>query len=268
MPTYDIDEAFSYKHKSRGRTLGAVGKAFLKGTFAKIDERKKVLKGQLQDPFHSYAWMDDLHERYKLKPRYFFLVPEKTGRYDRNILPKKTALQDLIKQHGNKYEIGIHPSWQSGDDPTLIKKEMETIENITKTKVTISRQHFIRFNLPATYRQLIDAGITDDFSMGYGSINGFRASISTSFYWYDLEKEEQTSLLIHPFCFMDANAFFEQKLTAEEALDEMLSYYKKIKNVNGQMITIWHNTFLGTDKLFEGWKEVYEEFIEIVSASY
>jgi len=268
LPTYDVDEAFSYKHKSWDRTLGAVSKAFLKGAWWKINERRKVLEEQLQDPFDSYAWMDDLHERYKLKPRYFFLVPEKTGKYDRNIPPKETALQGLIKQHADKYEIGVHPSWQSGNDLSLIKKEMETIENISKKKSSISRQHFIRFTLPDTYRHLIQAGISDDYSMGYGSINGFRASITTSFYWYDLEKEEQTSLLIHPFCFMDANAFFEQKLSPEQALDEILSYYKKIKNVNGQMVTIWHNTFLGTDKMFKGWREVYEKFIRIVSSAY
>lgn len=63
---------------------------------------------------------------------------------------------------------------------------------------------------------------------------------------------------------MDANAFFEQKLTSGQGLDEMLSYYKTIKNVNGQMITIWHNTFLGTDKMFEGWREVYEKFIKMI----
>jgi hypothetical protein len=27
------------------------------------------------------------------------------------------------------------------------------------------------------------------------------------------------------------------------------------------MSTIWHNSFLGTDPEFEGWKEVYETFI-------
>ncbi len=28
------------------------------------------------------------------------------------------------------------------------------------------------------------------------------------------------------------------------------------------MITIWHNTFLGTDPTFKGWREVYEQFIK------
>jgi hypothetical protein len=101
--------------------------------------------------------------------------------------------------------------------------------------------------------------------MGYGSINGFRASIASSFYWYDLKHEEQTQLLIHPFCFMDANAYYEQKLSAEEALQELMHYYQTIKTVNGKLITIWHNSFLGTDSEFEGWREVYQRFIETVA---
>jgi hypothetical protein len=28
------------------------------------------------------------------------------------------------------------------------------------------------------------------------------------------------------------------------------------------MITIWHNTFLGTDINFKGWREVYELFMK------
>ena len=98
--------------------------------------------------------------------------------------------------------------------------------------------------------------------MGYGSINGFRASVASSFYWYDLEKEEATTLRLFPFCFMDANSFYEQKYTAQQAMEELLNYYRIIKKVNGLMITIWHNNFLGTDKLLAGWKEVYEVFLK------
>ena len=265
LPTYDIDEAWCYKHKDPLRTAGAVAKAFITGQWTRINERIKVLKGNRDDPFDSYEWIDNLHRQYILKPRYFFLVPGKTGKYDRNILPKEKALQQLIRQHAENYTIGIHPSWQSGDDPSLIKKEMETIERITGKKVTLSRQHFIRFTLPETYRYLINTGIKEDFSMGYGSINGFRASVASPFYWYDLEKEETTGLLIYPFCFMEANSFFEQKYSPQQALDEIRQYYNTVKSVKGTFISIWHNTFLGTDKLFTGWREVYEKFIKEIS---
>ncbi len=97
IPTYDVDEAFSYKHKSFFRNTGAIGKAIIKRQWSKITERKRVLSGKLRDPFDSYEWMEKLHDRYNLHPRYFFLVSEKTGKYDRNILPSKLALQQLTK---------------------------------------------------------------------------------------------------------------------------------------------------------------------------
>lgn len=262
LPTYDIDEAYSYKHKSWWRTTGAAAKDLLKGDFEKFQFRKNVLANKINDPFNSYEWMDHLHEKFKLNPHYFFLVPDKIGRYDRNILPKEDALQLLIKQHAGKYQIGVHPSWQSGDDSSLITKEKTTIENIAAIKINSSRQHYIRFTLPQTFRFLIDAGIKEDFSMGYGSINGFRASVASPFYWYDLEKEQATDLLLYPFCYMEANSFYEQKYSAAQALEEMRYYYSEVKKVNGTFISIWHNTFLGTDEKFKGWREVYEKFIE------
>lgn len=262
LPTYDIDEAYSYKHKQWWRRTGAGIIDLLKGNLKKFLLRRKVLDGEQRDPFDSFDWIDDLHCQHKINPRYFFLVPEKTGKYDKNILPNKASLQVLLRQHADKYRIGVHPSWQSGDKPSLIKKEIQTIEDITGIKIISSRQHFIRFTLPATYRHLLAAGIKEDFSMGYGSINGFRASVSCPFYWYDLEREKQTELLLWPFCYMEANSFFEQKLTPSQALQEMRHYYQQVKNINGAFVSIWHNTFLGTDEKFKGWREIYKQFIE------
>ena len=88
--------------------------------------------------------------------------------------------------------------------------------------------------------------------------------MASPFYWYDLEKEEQTYLLLYPFCYMEANSFFEQKQTPQQALEEMLQYYQTVKSVNGTLITIWHNTFLGTDELYKGWRDAYYQFFNHV----
>lgn len=264
QPTYDIDEAFAYKNKSLGKTIGGLAKSVLIGQWSRVSERIRVLKDKQEDPYDAYTWMNKLHAQYNMAPVYFFHVAEKKGRYDKNIAPSHPAMQQLIKQHAEKYLIGIHPSWASGDEKGLLGEEIKTLESITEKKITASRQHYIRFTLPHTFRRLINAGITDDYSMGYGSINGFRASVTSPFYWYDLKKEEQTKLLLHPFCFMEANSFFEQKYLPQRAYEEMMHYYNVVKAVNGTLITIWHNNFLGSYRSFEGWKEIYEEFIGIV----
>ena len=265
IPTYDIDEAYSFKHKNVVRVVGAAAKAVLKGNFSAITQRQKVVAGKVPDPYDAYDWMDALHVKHNLQPYYFFLVAGKTAKYDRNILPSEPAMQALIKRHASKYTLGIHPSWQSGDDNKLLTREIAELEKICGNKIVSSRQHYIRFTLPQTFDRLVNAGILNDYSMGYGSINGFRASFAQPFYWYDLLKEKKTTLLLHPFCYMEANSFFEQKYPAQQALEEMRHYYHEVKSVGGQMITIWHNSFLGTGNLYRGWREMYSSFInEIV----
>lgn len=265
LPTYDIDIAWSYRHKGWWRNLGGLLRSSFKWDWAAVRERVRVLAGRQNDPFDCYGWLNKLHERHQLKPYYFFLVPKRRGRYDKNISPSVPAMQYLVQDHVIRYPIGIHPSWKSGDVPNLLAGEINQLSALNGTRILSSRQHYIRFNLPVGYRRLLENGIRFDFSMGYGSINGFRASVATPFYWYDLEREKQTELLLFPFCFMEANSFYEQKYSAQQALEELRQYYNTVRSVNGYFIMIWHNTFLGTDKLYSGWRTIYEQFINEVS---
>jgi len=265
LPTYDIDIAWSYRHKGFNRNAGALLKLFFSGKWRSLSNRIKVLRGKMQDPFDAYDWIKDLHAQHHLKPIYFFLAAHQQGKYDKNISVANKAFQQLVKATAAQYKVALHPSWASGDAVALLAKEKHWLEQITEHKIDASRQHYIRFHLPDTYRNLIQAGMAHDYSMGYGSINGFRASIATPYYWYDLKNEEPTNLLVHPFCFMDANSYYEQKFSAEEALQELLQYYQIIKSINGTLITIWHNSFLGNCDEFEGWGEAYRQFVETVT---
>lgn len=260
IPTYDIDEAFCYRHKSARRTFGASLKDLFSGRFGRIAERLSVLNGRKKDPFNSFDFTDELHREGRVKPVYFFLVAARNGQYDKQNLPALPAIQHLIQELAGKYETGLHPSWQSGDDHMLLAEEKQRLERITGKKIQASRQHFIRLNLPGTYRLLAAAGIQHEYSMGYGSINGFRASVASPFSWYDLEKETDTGLQVHPFCYMEANSYYEQGYSPAQALEEMRSYYREVYNVQGTMISIWHNTFLGTAGQFAGWREAYAAF--------
>ncbi|RYF91937.1 MAG: hypothetical protein EOO03_00090 [Chitinophagaceae bacterium] len=254
LPTYDIDIAWSYKSKGLLRNVGG----FVKSPSL---QRIAVLAGLQQDPFDCYDFLHELHSKEGLSPLYFFLVATGSSEYDKNISPFNMRMWRLIKAHAKRYQVGLHPSWRSFEKPALIAKEKKNIETAGNTTVTKCRQHYIKMELPATYEHLLDAGITADYSMGYGSINGFRASIACSFLWYNLSTEIITPLRIHPFCFMDANSFFEQKQDASTSLQELLHYYDECKQVRGEMISIFHNNVLGTHPMFKGWREMYEQFI-------
>jgi hypothetical protein len=262
IPTYDVDIAWSYLGKGILRNVVGSLRSITKNEGSSLKERISVLQGNQKDPFDIYEWLDDLHQQHKLKPLYFFLLANQQKGYDKNIHPSNKNLQTLIADHSSKYEVGIHPSWQSGDDVTLLEKEIRHLRIITGKEVVSSRQHYIRMKLPDTYRQSLSAGIEKDYSMGYGSINGFRASYCLPYKWYDLKKESVTNLTLYPFCYMEANSHFEQHFTLEQATEELESYHTITREVNGLFITIMHNHLLGDNVLFNGWKEMYENFLQ------
>ncbi len=259
IPTYDIDIAFSFHGKGFFRNFGG----FLKRPSLL---RLKVLLSLHKDPFDCFGRLDELHRTFGLSPIYFLLMARRNGKFDKNILPARKRMQMLIRDLSQKYTLGAHPSWASGEDGKELSRERELLEEIAGKKISRSRQHYIRFNLPEEFRKLIAAGITDDYSMGYGSINGFRASVAQPFYWFDLGRNETTALKLHPFCFMEANAFYEQKLTVGQAYDELMRYLNLCKNHHGQLITVWHNHLLGDDPLYAGWRSMYEQFLRNLNA--
>lgn len=263
IPTYDIDIAWSYKYKGFWRSFGA----FLNKPSTLI-KRLNVISGSEPDPFDSYEWLEQLQKTYQLNPVYFFLVAEERGELDKNISPKQKAFQRLIMQTKQHAFIGLHPSVHSNTAKECLGKEKNTLQQIIHAPVTKSRHHYLKFYVPHSYRELVAAGITDDYSMGYGTVNGFRASTCNSFLWFDLEKEQTTSLRIHPFAYMEANSFYELRHSPAEALAELKQLFEEVKKVNGTIITIFHNQFLGTDTMFPGWKEMYEEFLRFVVPGY
>jgi hypothetical protein len=262
QPTYDIDIAWSYKHKGFLRTIGGLLRNVAKTEFNLVAGRLKTLTGITKDPFDIYDWLDHLHQKHHLNPAYFFLLAAQNGRYDKNILPSSIEYQQLIKKHAEKYTVGIHPSWQSGDDEQLFKQEVEALSQVIQQHVASSRQHYIRLTLPETYERLIATGISEDYSMGYGSINGFRASYCLPYNWYNLKNEQVTSLKIFPFCYMEANSLFEQKFSAEQAYEELQQYHNITKEVGGLLITIFHNHLLSAQPSQQGWREMYERLLQ------
>jgi len=264
QPTYDIDIAFSYKHKGLVRTTGAYLKALLRGNLNSLVERSKVLFGGDTDPFDCFNWLKDLHAKADVLPVYFMLAALRTTAYDKNISPTNPAMQSLIRELASEGRVRLHPSYFS-TEATVFKQEKDMLEEITGGSISSSRQHYIRMRLPDTYRALIDRGITDDWSMGYGASIGFRAGTSRPFYWFDLESGAQTMLRVHPFCFMDSTAHYELGLSADEAFKRLEEMSRLVQKVKGCLVTVFHNFSLGSEEEWKGWNEYYKEFLITVS---
>jgi len=261
IPTYDIDESYAYRYKPLWLQFAGALRDVMQGRLGWVFERYRVLSDRQRDPYDSYAFIDQLHASDQQRPICFFHVGERKGGYDKNLSPDHPAQQALIRSVRGWSDIGLHPSWQSGDRLSLLAEEKRKLEAILVAPIHRSRQHYIRFRLPDTQRSLLELGITDDYSMGYGSINGFRASTSRSFNWFDLSRNETTSLRIHPFCYMEANSYYELGHSLDAAENEWRQLEQVVRAVDGQLITIWHNTFLGTQLRFQGWRDRYAKWV-------
>lgn len=260
--SYDIDMAYQFKEKGFWRNAGAFLRSLVSFDWNEINLQLEVWRGKARDPFDCFEWLDALHLYCRVKPMYFFLVAHKPGLYDKNCSPESQAFHKLIEYCSSHYPVGLHPSWQSGDRPSLLKEEKEWLEVVAEQDIQKSRQHYIRMSMPVTYRRLIKAGIREDYSMGYGGANGFRASVASSFLWYDLLEEKTTDLRIHPFCFMDSTSYYHHKQKPQDAYSELLHYYHTVKKSRGLFIGIWHNNLLGSHPNFKGWPELYELFMK------
>jgi len=263
QPTIDIDNAFAYLHKGFARTIGAVAKSLILLNFSDNFRRIKTILGFEKDAFDSYDFQRNIHKKYKLTPIYFFIVG-KYGNYDKNISHKNKAFRTLIKSLSLDYEIGIHPSYSSNSDFAQLKNEYNELQKIISKPIAKSRQHYLKLRFPETYRNLLKLGISEDYTMGYASAIGFRASICSPFQFFDLEANCATLLRIFPFQVMDETLNEYLKLSPESAIEKIENLVKEVKNVNGLFISLWHNESLGNSKRWENWQNVYETMLAVV----
>ena len=265
ISTVDIDNAFAYIENGGLRTFGALLRSLAFLNIKEFTERLKVITGLATDPYDTYSYMLDLHKKYNIESIYFFLVGD-YGINDKNVSIKSNRLQTLIKSLADYGKIGIHPSYASSKEPKKIKKELNSLTRVLKREVTKSRQHFLRLELPYTYRQLIDLDISEDYTMGYANDVGFRAGICSPFKFYDLDLELETTLTIYPFAVMDATLLYYLQVSNQEAIEYIKPLIDEIKAVDGVFISLWHNESLSQKFPWTNWRHVYEEMIEYAIA--
>ena len=259
--TIDVDNAYCYLEKGFIRTLGASLRSILKLNFDDFILRVKVLLLKTRDPYDNFDYILNLQKKYNLESIYFFLLAD-YGHNDKNISYNSKKFQSLVKYIFDYNKVGIHPSWGSNKNPDKLSEEVRRLEEMIHSEVIRSRQHFLRLDLPFTYRRLIDLGIKEDYSMGFASQVGFRAGTSLSFYFYDLDIEVETTLLIHPFAVMDGTLNEYMELPIDDAQHLMKELIDKVKSVNGTFISLWHNETLSDMNHWKGWRQVYEYMIK------
>lgn len=263
ISTIDVDNNYAYLHKSLFRHMGSSIRSIIKGDFRDLKTRFRVLSGKRKDPFDTYEYLFHLHEQHNLN-LLFFILTANYGRYDKNHPVKSKAFQRLVKKLAAKAKVGIHPSYAAHKDEKEIQNEKQALEKIINIKITRSRQHFLKMSLPETYQRLIVSGIQEDFTMGYHDHLGFRAGTCTPFIYFDLQKNEPTTLVVYPFAAMDITLRQYMKLTTDNAKQTLKQLMACVRQVNGTWVNLWHNESVSDFREWENWKEVFEFSLKLM----
>ena len=256
--SFDIDFAYKYKGLSKFRFYKKALGNVLRFNFTELI---KMFDQSLTDEYDTYDFIFQELEKQKASSIFFFLVAEKTGQHDKNLLPTSPDYQQLIKHINSKFPIGVHPSYHASAINSTLQNETNVLSKISNQPIENSRFHFLKFKLPNSYNYLIETNILYDYTMAYANKIGFRASSCKGFNFYNLAENKATLLNVFSPCVMDVTLKNFEAYTPNEAIITIEKMKQAVKNVNGTFISIWHNSNLSNSAEWKDWKAVWLKMI-------
>lgn len=258
--TYDIDEAYVFKHRLVGYQLKGLGGDLIKGKLNKLGQRLRVLLGGQADPFDTFDTLLTNHQN-KTDDVIFFFKVSNDSYYDRGLSFRDSALKQLIHRIGAHHTVGLHPSYYSSRRKS-IPFEKKCLDGMLGTSVIKSRQHFLRLRFPRTYQLLLDAGIREDYTMSFADAVGFRSGLCVPYQHFNIAKNEISELTVYPTTLMDGTLKDYLALTPDQAMEKINTLREVVKKHNGIFIPLWHNSSFWNETGWDGWEKVYQSLFE------
>jgi len=255
-----IDVTTSHGFALRGfvRSLAGMFLDLASFKLTRVAKRIAVWFNPKKDPYNNYGYLINLHKKITVKSMFFFQFASYST-YDKNVSPNNNKFKFLIKSIADYSTVSLAASYSSFDDISILKNEKKRLSNVINRDVNSVRMRYNRIDIPNTYRNLVDAEFTDDYSLGYTHEIGFRASTCTPFYFYDINLELQQPIRVHPFAFHDYALV--SMASKEEISEKVNALYQRVKSVNGDFISIFSIELLGGNKT-KTWKKLYESVID------
>jgi len=138
--------------------------------------------------------------------------------------PKVNGLQLFLIEQNEKYNL----------NPVTFFKPAKEVDMNCDRHITF----------PHSYLQLLKNGISKDYRMGYSTTAGFRAGTCTPFFWYDLQLEKTTHLLVHPVAINDTLLAKEKIINLDYTLNKWGKMIENVKLLNGSFYLLWHKETL------------------------
>lgn len=139
-----------------------------------------------------------------------------------------------------------------------IKEGLVKLKKIHANLIPLTSQQLETLKFPICYLNILNSGITSDYSMGYSNVPGFRAGTCTPFNWYDLQLEKVTPLMVSSYCLTD---YILQFLTREAATKTVQQYIDAVKVVNGTFHSSWSLKSLSDHPKYKKSRALFTEML-------
>lgn len=254
-----VDVTTSHCYANRGLIRGMAGLVLdlFHLRLRRVWERLSVWLKLRKDPFDNFSALIALHKVHKVESMFFFQFASYST-YDKNVSIYNNSFRFLIKSVADYCKVCLAASYSSFGDVSLLKQEKKNLSNVINRPVSCARMRYNRVDVPNTYRNLVDAEFTDDFSMGYTHEIGFRAGTCTPFYFYDVPLEVQQPLRVHPFAVHDYA--FQYMNSTDDILQAIDGVGREVARVEGDFLTVFSNELLGGHQKVD-WMQLYTKMI-------
>lgn len=221
-------------------------------------------EGYRKDPNYTFDRIMDISESNGIQSNFYFKTACTELAYDDNYSIDHPYIRQLMREiHNRGHKIGIHPSYRTYNAPTQTQMEYERLRIICDKEGIQQdqwggRQHFLRWQVPITWRNWAEAGIDYDSTLSYADHAGFRCGVCYEFPVYDLERRKQLSLIERPLVVMEGS-ILEKKymaLVGQEAMDYMNKLKGYCKQYNGEFTLLWHNSSFESPLLWDMYSEI------------
>lgn len=264
IPTCDVDIPFYWRSKPVWKALG--GRLLkhwnLIESVKDYSDYTRVKNEKEKDPFDTFDYLMTLAEKNGTRFQFNFLGGGKTkfeGYYKIDDPEIKALMAQMISRG---HSIGVHPSYDTHQDATMIMEEKKAVEASAGVTISKSRQHYLRFAVPDTWRHLAEAGITEDSTLGYAAEPGFRCGTCKPYPVFDIHQREQLSLIEKPLLIMDVSFRMYKNLSIAESIKLCGNIIAQVKKHHGELVILWHNSNLSEIDGWEGWNEVLERLFK------
>lgn len=238
--TFDIDNGFAFTGKPFWKLLLGLMRDLIMFNINFVKKRSSVLLGRSKDPFDQYEELLNHIKSHKLQTVFFFLVNRKVKQDRGANLNSKIFVNLFNRFRQSAIRCALHPSYTTYNKSSGIMQERVKLEAFTGTSIQTSRQHFLKFNIRQTPKCLMDAGILEDWTMGFSDTLGHRARTTHVFSYYNFITEQVEPLKFYPFCVMDGVFYIHQGVSMQKAIESTLSFKHRIQNLGGNFVMVFH----------------------------